>query len=258
MDFFSQVSQYGGTLNQSERKLLEFIVKNSRDVKDMSIRELSSACYVSTTTILRFVRKLGFSGYREFSESMRFSYSRTRDDRIPDVIWEGRYATEYVKNLAESIRVLSKETVSRLCAAMRPEAHVWCVGEGLDREPAHYAFRMMSALGYEASCPADELELATAARRFGKDDVALVFSISGESPLAVGFMQTVQSAIDDPVIATFTQSANNTIQALSSYDFYVFSEHIVLDGIDFSSRVSMMAIVDLICYELLGERRGSR
>ena len=67
----------------------------------------------------------------------------------------------------------------------------------------------------------------------------------------------VEATVDNPAIATFTQSANNTIQALSPYDFYVFTECIVLDGVDFSTRISMMALVDLICYELLARRKAA-
>lgn len=257
MDFFTQVSLKGATLNQNEKRLLEHIVRNSRAVKDMSIRELSSACFVSTTTIMRFARKLGFSGYKELAESLRFSYSNSQQDQVPDVIWKSHYAGEYVKNIAESVRVLSKETVDAFCGRIAPETHVYCIGSGLDREAAHYAYRMLTALGYSASCPEDEIGLKTAARCFGSGDSAMVFSVSGESPEAIGFLENVEATVDNPAIATFTQSANNTIQALSPYDFYVFTERIVLDDVDFSTRISMMALVDLICYELLARRKAA-
>lgn len=36
-------------------------------------RTLSHECYVSTTTMIRFVRKLGFSGYSDFINLLRLT-----------------------------------------------------------------------------------------------------------------------------------------------------------------------------------------
>lgn len=53
-------------LSKSEKKVGEYILNNPKKVADMSTRSLSTACQVSEPTLIRFTRKLGFNGYREF------------------------------------------------------------------------------------------------------------------------------------------------------------------------------------------------
>lgn len=53
-------------LSKSEKKVGEYILNNPKKVADMSTQSLSTACQVSEPTLIRFTRKLGFNGYREF------------------------------------------------------------------------------------------------------------------------------------------------------------------------------------------------
>ncbi|WP_281771737.1 MurR/RpiR family transcriptional regulator [Faecalitalea cylindroides] len=53
-------------LSKSEKKVGEYILNNPKKVAHMSTQSLSTACQVSEPTLIRFTRKLGFNGYREF------------------------------------------------------------------------------------------------------------------------------------------------------------------------------------------------
>lgn len=53
-------------LSKSEKKVGEYILNSPKKVADMSTQSLSTACQVSEPTLIRFTRKLGFNGYREF------------------------------------------------------------------------------------------------------------------------------------------------------------------------------------------------
>ena len=52
--------------SKTEKEIAEYITKNHREIVNMSIQELANNTYTSTTTIIRFCKKLGFNGYREF------------------------------------------------------------------------------------------------------------------------------------------------------------------------------------------------
>ena len=250
MDFFEQVNKHVRELNTSERKIFEYVVRNIDEVKDMQIRTLAARCFVSTTTIMRFTRKLGFSGYREFSEAMRLSRHASQQAELPSVLWKQSYSEEYLKNVIESVRVLTPAKVERFKQALSPDSRLYCFGTGLDQELARFAYHLFTSLGYRASCPLERFEAKAAVDRFRPHDVALLISMTGEDAEAVELAERIR-ARHDAVIATITQSANNTLQSLSSIDFYVFAERIVYGGEDLSSRVSMMALVELLAYSLM-------
>lgn len=54
------------TLNELEIMVYNFIVEHTDEISKMSIQELAQRTHVSTTTVLRFCRSLGFAGYAEF------------------------------------------------------------------------------------------------------------------------------------------------------------------------------------------------
>ena len=57
-----------------EKKLARFIVEHSTDISTMSTQALASICHVSEPTLIRFTRKLGYSGYREFKLKLTAEY----------------------------------------------------------------------------------------------------------------------------------------------------------------------------------------
>jgi hypothetical protein len=55
----------------SEAQVFDYIQKHTSMAEHMSIRQLASACYTSTGSVVRMVRKLGYTGYAEFQYRMR-------------------------------------------------------------------------------------------------------------------------------------------------------------------------------------------
>jgi DNA-binding MurR/RpiR family transcriptional regulator len=67
-----------------ERQLAGFLLSNPKEAIFMSARELARKNDVSLSTVVRFVRQLGYSNYREFSRDMReqIDIRMTLPDRV--------------------------------------------------------------------------------------------------------------------------------------------------------------------------------
>ena len=50
-------------LTETERQILEYILKNIDNVLDKGVREVAQANYTSATTIIKLSKKLGYTGY---------------------------------------------------------------------------------------------------------------------------------------------------------------------------------------------------
>lgn len=111
MDFFEHVNENLSALNRNERKLLDYIIRNIREVAGKSIREVAQDNYVSTTTILRLTKKLGFNGYRDFSDSLKIALYTRKETKVPRAIQRDGYSEEYLK------------TSSRAFASCRPKQY---------------------------------------------------------------------------------------------------------------------------------------
>lgn len=66
------------SLNELELSVYEYVIQHKTAIPYMRIRELAGEVHVSTTTILRFCKKLGCDGYNEFKYKLKESMGQNR------------------------------------------------------------------------------------------------------------------------------------------------------------------------------------
>ena len=59
------------SLNELELAVYEYVMQHKSAISYMRIRELAAEAHVSTTTVLRFCKKMGCDGYAEFKLRMK-------------------------------------------------------------------------------------------------------------------------------------------------------------------------------------------
>ena len=75
-------------LNDLEMLVYGYVMKYPEKVRYMRIRELASEAHVSTSTILRFCKKMGCGGYTEFKLQLKEHLEHRGQVRIKDDISE--------------------------------------------------------------------------------------------------------------------------------------------------------------------------
>ena len=113
-DFYRSTQETVRDLNKTERKLFDYVVKNMDKVKQMSIRELAAEQFLSTATIFRFAKRLGFSGYADFINSLIVTSHSRQSATLPDSLTGRGYREDYLKNTLESVRVMSEKQVGEV------------------------------------------------------------------------------------------------------------------------------------------------
>ena len=61
-------------LNDLELEVYNYIMRHQEKVLEMKIRELAEGSHVSTTTVLRFCKKMGCNGYSEFKVKYKLNF----------------------------------------------------------------------------------------------------------------------------------------------------------------------------------------
>ncbi|HAT55660.1 MAG TPA: MurR/RpiR family transcriptional regulator [Lactobacillus sp.] len=260
MNFFEIVSTHLQSLTDNERKLFDYIVKHMSDVKDMSIREVSATCFVSTATFLRFVRKIGFSGYSEFITVLKFTTrdneaGRKEDHTSQFVVDQTSYREDYLKNIEETVHVLRPEILHQLTAKLSHTRTIFIFARGLSKSAARYITNLYQLSGFSVSFPEDQLYRRAAMDHITSDDLILIIDYTGEEPEFVSLIQQIfKDPIDRPMVLSITGADNNTIQNLSDINFYTFVDQLKSrEGVEIGSRVSAIVIMELVLYQWLEE-----
>jgi RpiR family glv operon transcriptional regulator len=249
-DFFEATQGALERLNQTERKLFDYVVKNMDEVKDFSIQRFAAERYLSTTTIFRFAQKLGFSGYSDFINSLLVTEHRSRAASVPSVLHNKAYADEYLKNVMEAVRVMPAEKVARVLEVLARKPNVYILCDSHASELGRYCEKLFLAIGRRTYFPEVEYHTVAVMDLLENDDLLIVLSYSGEE---MALIKTVERLFLDkrPFLLSITRADNNTIQNMSDVNFYVFADEIELNGISLTSQVAMLMILELLVYETL-------
>ena len=105
------------TFNELEMLVYQYVIQHQSAIPYMRIRELAAEAHVSSTTILRFCKKLGCDGYAEFKLKMKEQLGRKNDVSIPEdlselkAFWSGSNLRLFKKSWMKRLRSLQKPTV---------------------------------------------------------------------------------------------------------------------------------------------------
>ena len=253
MNFYEKTSSAMVKLSPNEKSIMTYVIKNLQAVKNMSIRELANICFVSTTTIFRFVQKLGYEGYSEFIDAIIETEAETRKIHIPSIIEKENYSESYLKNIIEAVKVITNEKYDKFQSIMSRNPDIYIIAEGLSREVGQYFLRLLTTLGFNVSFPKESYEKNNVLKKIKRDDVVLVLSYTGDNEQVVHELEKI-FAIATPTIMSFTRADNNAIQNMSDLNFYVFADEIDYEGVNITSRIGMIAIMETLLYKRMINR----
>ena len=81
-DLLSRIQENFSSLTNSQRIVAEYVGDNLNSLAFMTLDELAYRIGVSTTTVIRFARTLGYSGYSDMQQAIRAAMQGKREEAI--------------------------------------------------------------------------------------------------------------------------------------------------------------------------------
>lgn len=193
-------------LNELEMSVYHYVIQHQSAIPYMRIRELAAETHVSSTTILRFCKKLGCDGYAEFKLKMKEQLGQQNVVQVPEDLSELKTFLKHIESPAFQKKL--DEAASIIAKADR----VLCVGVSNSGYIAQYAARYFSTFGKFSMAVTDPFYPV-----WQMDDsastAALVFSISGQSEQTIRIASQLKQHLCH--IISITHSENNPVSQLS-------------------------------------------
>ena len=205
------------SLNDLELDIYKYIQKNASKIDKMKIRELATELHCSTTTILRFCRKLDCNGYTEFKLKLKMMRVEDKNNLSPKD--ESEYTIlNYFQNMNPKLQTEIMEAASLLNQAGR----ILVMGMGTSGIMAKFGARYLSNMGKLVHYVDDPFYPIP--DEFYKDLVIIVISTSGESREMIEKVHKFKTL--NAMTIAITNSATSTIAKLSDFSlsYYVPTE----------------------------------
>lgn len=188
----AQITNQYETLSKIERKAADYILANSEAVIGMNVAELAGQAQVAGSAVIRFCKKLGYSGYTEFRMALTQELARRTEKVMPILEGSGTAAQTVNRVFASGIRTLQNTLAMLDCGrlealadALEGAKRVCLFGVGTSSAVAEdIAYRLLQ-LGIPAASYTDILFMPVAARNLEQGDVAIAVSHSGRTAATV-------------------------------------------------------------------------
>lgn len=192
MDYFALVAQAYGSLTATERRLADYLCAHAALAERMNIRELAQAAGVSASTVVRFVRAIGFERYAQMIVSLARADAagvvapRAGADDAKETIGE------YGERLAQSLTTAIHQTVAlmqesedfrRAVSLIGQADMVYLYGVGSSGSVAQELMQKLMILGKPCFFQSDSFLSRTGTRNITPRDVAVGISYSGRNQL---------------------------------------------------------------------------
>jgi len=240
MYFYELLKANRHLLNEAEEAILSFLLDHANHIQQITIREAAKTFYTAPNTITRMTKKLGFLGYTDFKEALYIT-----------TIEEQSYSdfTSLDDQLVRTKQLINSTTVNQINKAIFEAEHILILGVGLSRLPAEELQNYLSVLGKNSQIYLDPHLMRHAAKKLTKEDLAIAFSISGETtniidPITIAHVSGAKTV-------SITGFSQNQLSKVSDYQLYGMTSRVIIDGLDVADRLSFHYLVNKLFTEYL-------
>lgn len=239
-----------------EKKIADYILKNSEKVIHMSIGEFAENAGVAKSAVIRCCKSIGFDGYAKFKIALAMELSKNKqlnytpyilgeDDAgvILDKIFSANVKT--LHDTAEKIdRTVLKNVVDLLAEANA--IYIYAIGTSCGIA-ADFQYRLMQ-MGYMSFCLSDVPSMKVSTMNIKKDDVAIGISHSGRTIATIEALKLAKEKGAKTVC--ITSYPESEITGVCDYPLEVYSDEIQYPVEAISARIAHISVIDAITVSL--------
>ncbi len=239
MTIFEQLSNPNITLNDTEKKIVDYILQNYDHLG--TIKSISDELFMSPNTIVRLCKKLGYTGFSELKYTILQNQSQQNIDP------SNNYDIKEVFDYTLSINSLDK---IRLAAKTIFDCNQLVIFSlGLSHIVALDLLKKLVHLNKVVFAPDDRDCCKLYANNLQEGQVAMILSLSGNTDIMKNITYTAK-AKDIPIV-TLTGWGQNSVATLGDVNLFAFYNKLSVNNYDVSSRLGLYILTELIFQEYL-------
>ena len=209
-------------LSSAESRVAEYVLCQPNAVLGGNIRSVAEACRVSEATVVRFLRRAGFSGLKEFKGAMALEqvldsdslpYSRKLDDSDTTRALKTKVFYGCIEALSDTMSVLDDQALSWAIDALDSAPYVEIFGVGGAASVARSALHCFRKVGLRVNITTEFNFNYLRVERFTPGDVVLVISLSGETKDVLEAVRIARAK--GVVIISITNIQESTLSGMS-------------------------------------------
>ncbi|MGG5340960.1 MurR/RpiR family transcriptional regulator [Enterococcus sp. AZ192] len=250
MDLLAMISSFFPSLSKSEKKVAQLILSNPDEIEHLSINEISAMASVGESTVVRFARKIGFSGFQDLKLALA-KYQATvikKDSRESDGE-KGIIYQQYVDSLAETMGFLKEDQIQKAVTSIHEARRIYIFAVGNSGLVGMNLSNRLKRLGKWVEFVQDGQLQSIYATMMTKDDLAFAISTSGNTNEVIINVEMAKSHGCKSI--SLTNYLGSKLTEISDLVLIGSSKEYISDAGSFAAMVNQMFIIDVLAKELV-------
>ncbi|MCI9104634.1 MAG: MurR/RpiR family transcriptional regulator [Lachnospiraceae bacterium] len=248
MDFYNRIAENTHLLNKGDNEILSYCIKNNKRISGMKVQEVADELYTSPASVIRFCKKLGFSGFSEFKAALKVELFQNGKEET-----KTHHSTDFLKDVHKTIQLIQEDTVDWLLEKIHHCRRVEFYAAGSSRTVAAEFVKRLQVIGKPAFWYDDSSLMNISAKQMTAEDLVVAISVSGETSLVIAAANMAKSR--GATIVSVTNLGSNTLSDMADENIYVNSTYFVKSNIEIRSRLQLCLVCEYIFFRYL-ERYG--
>ena len=105
MDFYKRIAENAHLLNKGDNEILSYCVRNNQRISEMKVQDVAEELYTSPASMIRFCKKLGFSGFSEFKAALKLELFQAHDSGGKE-----NRSVDFLKDVQKTLQLFLRKT----------------------------------------------------------------------------------------------------------------------------------------------------
>ncbi|MGL4382780.1 MAG: MurR/RpiR family transcriptional regulator [Bacilli bacterium] len=243
-------------LAKGEQRILDYLVHNSQEAINMSLKSIAQEVNVAPSSITRLAQKLGYDGFLQLrlAIAMQLKDSQTNDD-LDLIDYEESFLMSQQKILKNNVNVLQATLdniatvdIKQVIRLLLSKKRISIIGLGYSSIAAMDASYRLARIGLNVNVISDTHNIVMKAAISNSDDLVIALSDSGltnEISYALNLASSNQAAT--VLITNAKYDANNNYDVILTYA----SHDIMPETGSLVSKMAQMLVIELLYTEIV-------
>jgi len=216
MRFTDLVNEHYDELNESELLICSYILENTVHVPKMSLIDFAQQSLSSKSSVIRFSQKLGFTGFSELRNFLKWQdYETILDEQIT-------FKDQVIKDAQKLLTILQESDWTAIYQTIHSIDNIYVITTGItQKNQAAELQRLFLLIGKPLQIipgDGDSNEFRRILERLSEKDIVFVLSLSGENNRLESIMNRLK--IVNSKIVSITSLQNNWLSGKADYNLY--------------------------------------
>ncbi|MGO3169783.1 MAG: MurR/RpiR family transcriptional regulator [Bavariicoccus seileri] len=238
MSFFGKLDF--NELSEVDRSIYHYMSSNSDKIPFMRVRDIANESHTSASSVMRFIRKLGYSSFTEFraefkSESYGNNISKFDRRQLLDL-----------NNYATDIKVRIRQIAEKIITC----ENIIFFGIGASGSVCEYAARRFASLGFNSFALTDPTFPLHSKLKNTSENVIVTLSVTGNTTELVEIINGFRNETDYTTVV-ITSNINSSLSSMSNY---ILSYNVEVRRLnhheDMTSQIPCINLIEMLADEV--------